>query len=64
MSTLPDVSTLSPSEVTELIKNCTDRIEALRQEHIQEAELLGLHCALPDGKHKKPRRTASKHQQD
>ena len=56
MTTLPDVSNLSPSEVAALMSACAQRLEKLRLEHIAEAELLGLTCALPAAKQRKPRR--------
>jgi hypothetical protein len=62
MNSLPDVSGLSASEVTELINKCTQRLDELRQQHMQEASLLGLHCALPEAKERKPRRNSSKQQ--
>jgi hypothetical protein len=60
MNTLPDVSAFSPSEIKELIDNCNQRPDSLRQEHMQEAQILGLHCALPDAdtKQRKPRRNS------
>lgn len=61
MNPLPDVSALSASELTELINKCTESLDQLREKHMQEASLLGLHCALPDGKQRKPRRTNAKH---
>lgn len=59
MNTLPDVTNLTATEVGELMKQCSERLQALRQQAIQQAELLGLHCALPDGKPRKKRN--SKH---
>ena len=57
MNSLPDVDALSASDVTELIKKCTKRLDDLRQQHMHEAELLGLQCALPAAKQRKSRRS-------
>ena len=59
MNSLPDVDALPASDVTELIKKCTKRLDDLRQQHMREAELLGLQCALPTAKQRKPRRSKS-----
>lgn len=60
MNPLPDVSNLSASEVTELMTKCSQRLDELRQQHMEQAELLGLHCALPAPRQRKPRRNSSK----
>jgi hypothetical protein len=55
-----DVSNLSAAEVTEVMTKCTERLEVLRQEAREQAELLGMVCGLPDAKQRKPRRNSAK----
>ena len=59
-----DVSNLSAAEVAELMTKCGERQETLRQEAIRQAELLGLHCALPDGKQRKRKNPKQHHAAD